>query len=380
MGPRSWRRKGLAPYRTIYYWDWRVQADEKAMTGGYGRQAGFLGDPASAAKKIHVPTYDEILERIGRRPRRPSRRRAVYEEEIELLTRVRDIVISKTDFVREVARLLDSLHPFHRELIEIEFNRRDVGSAVSCVSRARKMTDRLLERYKVLLLASESPREARAIAREARGRILSLYKRCSRGLEVLRSLMVFMHRLPAIDPDSPTIIVSGPPSSGKSTLVKNVSRAKPKVADYPFTTKRIHIGHFEAGDGRVQIVDTPGVLDRSLEEMNPVEKRAAAALRLLDGVVLFLFDPSPDAYMGLDKQAGLLENTIAKLVSGKRIYVAVNKEDAVGRDRLEQALTAAREAAEAVGARFLGSTSAIERERARRLVSRIASMEGWAEA
>ncbi|GBF08748.1 putative GTP-binding protein [Aeropyrum pernix] len=347
------------------------------MTGGYKGEAGFVGDPASIAKRVHVPTYDEILERIGRRPRRRPRRRAAYEEEIELLARVRDIVISRTDFVREVARLLDSLHPFHRELVEIEFDRRDVSSAVSCISRARKMTDRLMEKYKVLLLASESPREARALAREARGRILSLYKRCSRGLEVLRSLMVFMHRLPAIDPGSPTIIVSGPPSSGKSTLVKNVSRAKPKVADYPFTTKQIHIGHFEAGEGRVQIVDTPGLLDRSLEEMNPVERRAAAALRLLNGAVLFLFDPRPDAYMGLDRQASLLENTVAKLVAGRRIYVVVNKEDAVDRGRLEEAFAAAEEAAERVGAVFLGSTSAVDGGKARRVVGEVASREGW---
>ncbi len=342
----------------------------------------LVGDPASIAKRIHVPSYDEILERIGRRGRqRRGRRRPAYEEELEFLQRVRDVVISRTDFVRDVVRLLDSLHPFYWDLIEIEFDRSEIRNAISCISRSRKMTDRLFEKYRVLLMASESPREARSVGREARGRILSMYKRCSRGLDLLRSLLVFMHRLPAVEAGIPTIVVSGPPSSGKSTFVGSVSRAQPRVASYPFTTRQIHIGHHILEDGsRIQVVDTPGVLDRHFDEMNDVERRAAAALRRLDGAILFLYDPTRDAYMPLERQSRLLTGTVARLVGGRRVYVAVNKRDAVSGRELEEALREAENAAAKIRGVFLGGISAAIKMEAEGVVRRIASSEGWLEA
>lgn len=330
--------------------------------------------PPEAAKHIHVPTYNEILERVGKRitVKRKGNR---LNRELSRLQALRDIVISKTDFIRDLVRLLDSLHPFYWSLIEIEFDRDELRKAIKCISKARKMTDRLAEKYRILLLASENPRELNSVAREARGRILSLYKRCSRGLVLLRSLVTFIQKLPGIETSNPTIIVAGPPSSGKSTFVSSVSRARPKIAEYPFTTKEIHVGHFTLGSIKVQVVDTPGLLDRDIEEMNQVERKAAAALSKLPGVILYLFDASSNAYMSLERQENLLVNTVAKLVYQRKIYVAVNKADIAEPEKLKVAIKIAERAAERVRGEIVGPMVAASRDDALRVAELIARKE-----
>ncbi len=285
-------------------------------------------DPATVAKGIYVPTYHEILARVkSRYPHNVG----VYERERRSLELVRNVIVDRTEPILRLRRLISSLHPFYREFVSISFDLAEIERDFACVEKARAVAETMWERYRYLLMSATKASEARRIGREGRGRMMSQLRRCAASLERLKELTKFISGLPGIDVDEPIVIVAGPPNAGKSTFVATVSTARPEVAPYPFTTKTITVGHADVDGTRLQVIDTPGILDRPFDEMNYVERRAAAAIRHLPGPVLFLFDPTPEAYMDLDSQLGLARRVIGLM--GTRPFLAVvNKVDLVTAD------------------------------------------------
>ena len=54
-----------------------------------------------------------------------------------------------------------------------------------------------------------------------------------------------MMRLPAIDPNTRTIIIAGYPNVGKSSFMNRITRANVDVQPYAFTTKSLYVGHMD---------------------------------------------------------------------------------------------------------------------------------------
>jgi nucleolar GTP-binding protein len=111
-------------------------------------------------------------------------------------------------------------------------------------------------------------------------------------LAYLEQVRQHISRLPSIDPNTRTLLVCGYPNVGKSSFVNKVTRADVDVQPYAFTTKSLFVGHLDYKYLRWQVIDTPGVLDHPLEEMNTIEMQSITALAHLRSAVLYFIDLS----------------------------------------------------------------------------------------
>ena len=137
------------------------------------------------------------------------------------------------------------------------------------------------------------------------GRLSSFVREVDGDIENLRAITEFLRDRPHLDPSAPTLVVAGFPNVGKSSLVARLSTARPKVADYPFTTLSIAVGHADLGFDRLQVLDTPGVLGRS-HRTNVAEEEATTAVGRAATVVLFVIDPTGSSGYTLEEQEALL--------------------------------------------------------------------------
>ena len=162
--------------------------------------------------------------------------------------------------------------------------------------------------------------------REAYGRISSLVGRVGPSLKWLSDAREILKKLPSIDQLSPCIVVCGAPNVGKSAFISALSSGNMEVNHYPFTTKRIHLGHFTFRRLQYQMVDTPGLLDRPMEKRNDIEMQAISALENLGSLVLFLIDDSENCGTSIEEQNNLLEE-ILELLAETTVMVVSTKAD-----------------------------------------------------
>lgn len=133
------------------------------------------------------------------------------------------------------------------------------------------------------------------------------------------------------------VAMVGPPNSGKSRLLRALTRASPEVADYPFTTRVPLPGMAQWENIQVQLIDLPPVAEETSQPW------LWALMRLADGLLLVIDGGDDDVLAQTDEVIELMransvviKNEEPRTFVEKRALCAVTKRDLPGAlDRTE---------------------------------------------
>jgi len=117
----------------------------------------------------------------------------------------------------------------------------------------------------------------------------------------------------------------GPPNAGKSSVLRALTAAHPKVADYPFTTLDPELGVAESDTGRVVLADIPGLIEGAAQGAG-LGQRFLRHVERTKALVYVLDGSSSDPWQDLATVRQEVAQFSAGLANRPHI-VAVNKVD-----------------------------------------------------
>jgi len=230
--------------------------------------------------------------------------------------------------------IMDELHPFHKELIDVLFGVEKLRIALGRISNTKYAISSIQREVNKKLGNSKSSDEAKRVRGETLGRLGSTIKNLKEPLDILIDAKIQLSKVPDFDVRKKTIAFAGAPNVGKSSFVELVSTGTPEIASYPFTTKELNFGHRKEDFELIQLMDTPGLLDRPIHERNVIEMRSILALKYLTDYIVFLYDPSVDAPQTLEQQVSL-QKEILETFPEIPMKSYINKGDILEKERID---------------------------------------------
>ncbi|KAI5295738.1 Nucleolar GTP-binding protein 1 [Ascosphaera acerosa] len=291
-----------------------------------------------------VPTSQEFLDIVLSRTQRrlPTQIRAGFK-----ISRIRAFYTRKVKFTQETfcekfqsildgfPRLQD-IHPFHKDLMNTLYDADHFRIALGQVSTAKHLIETVSRDYVRLIKYAQSLFQCKQLKRAALGRMATICRRLKEPLVYLEQVRQHLGRLPSIDPNTRTLLICGHPNVGKSSFLRSITKADVDVQPYAFTTKSLYVGHFDYKYLRFQAIDTPGILDHPLEEMNTIEMQSITAIAHLKSAVLYFMDLSEQCGYSVHDQIKLF-HSIKPLFANKIVFVVVNKIDVTRPEDLDEA-------------------------------------------
>ncbi|RDW90833.1 putative GTPase NOG1 [Aspergillus mulundensis] len=292
-----------------------------------------------------VPTSQEFLDIVLSRTQRqlPTQIRAGFK-----ISRIRGFYTRKVKYTQETfgekfqaildgfPRLQD-IHPFHKDLMNTLYDADHFRIALGQVSTAKHLIETVSRDYVRLIKYAQSLFQCKQLKRAALGRMATICRRLKDPLVYLEQVRQHLGRLPSIDPNTRTLLICGYPNVGKSSFLRSITRADVDVQPYAFTTKSLFVGHFDYKYLRFQAIDTPGILDHPLEEMNTIEMQSITAIAHLRSAVMYFMDLSEQCGYSVADQIKLF-HSIRPLFANKIVFIVVNKIDVRRPEDLEPEL------------------------------------------
>jgi nucleolar GTP-binding protein len=245
----------------------------------------------------------------------------------DLAERLRAIIKSFPEF--------DQVAPFYLDLVKctIDFDilKHSLGAVNWAVHRIEEFTSNFVRTMR----ASGSEEELKKTKRAYYGRVSSAVKQIKKSLAFLEDARLKMRKFPVIKTSMPTIIIAGYPNVGKTTLLSVLTGSTPKIASYPFTTQQLMIGYSLIGEEKFQFIDTPGLLDRPLNQRNSIELQAILALKHISAKILFVIDASESCGYSLKDQISLMKQIEKSF--GLPVVPIISKSDITPAESLAEA-------------------------------------------
>lgn len=291
-------------------------------------------------KLPQVPTPDEIIDKAFNRASKAASKvrssklhprvkgRRIEEVRVETAC---ETINSTFNRIITGTPIIEELPEFYQDYIDIVVGVDQYKHSLGAVFWALGVLKQIESQYTSRIRKSDSL-SAIPIRKEAYGRIVSVVKRIEDELDFLDFAKRELKNMPNINFNAIRVVIAGFPNVGKSTLLNNITDASPKVANYPFTTQGLQIGNYELNFKQYQIIDTPGLLDRSINDMNEIELNAIAALEHLGNIIIYIFDPSETSGFLMENQY-LLYDEIKKVFETPMICL-FNKTDLLDNDAI----------------------------------------------
>lgn len=283
-----------------------------------------------------IMTSQEILDKAFKRAVKidkegDSKFDMVKQKSVARITATGDIIATLLVKYNRAFPSVNKREGFMIELMCVLTDMDELKQALSKLEWAAVKVGQLRKGYIAKVKAAKNMNELDSTRKEYYGRMSSVVKRLDKDLAVLAAAREKYRTIPMVDENTPTIVIAGFPNVGKSQLVELISTAKPEIAPYPFTTQGIGVGHFTSGWRKFQVIDTPGLLDRPLEDRNQIELQAILALKYLGDIIVFILDPSETAGYTMEQQLSLLAS-VRQNFEGIPIIEVENKVDIVRTD------------------------------------------------
>ncbi len=271
-----------------------------------------------------ILTGQEILDKAFQRANKidipdPVRYHRIRKTEAARMQSVVDTVCETLARFPAAFPNMDGLRPYDQEVLDIVSGLPRLRKALGSVAWASQKVRDIGQQANMQMSRERTVEGIKKAQKKCYGRLSSVVYEVDKALTVLAETREACKKLPSVRPDFATVVIAGYPNVGKTSLLRAWTGSRAEINEYSFTTKHAEVGHFDAVDRhgvetRYQLVDTPGLLDRSEDERNAIEKQAVAALRFAADAVLFLIDPTETAGYSLKQQEALLKQTQDEMV------------------------------------------------------------------
>ena len=264
-----------------------------------------------------IATAEELIDRALRRASKveESVRNADYRARLTAVRKIHSVADNIANPLHTYVKAFpsfDNIHPFDRSIIDLTVGVDKLRKSLGASDWARKEVLMIGNKYVPKARARKSAEETMRIMSEAYTKMTNIVRQIEKNLNFLISARSIFRNITNVNNEKPLAVFAGAPNVGKSSLIGAISTGKPEVKSYPFTTKGVSLGHIKAKYDIIQVMDTPGLLDRPNSDRNDMEKQGIAALDHLEPIIVFLTDLSGTSGYSVETQESLHEELKGK--------------------------------------------------------------------